>query len=940
MTNRSPAISLLAAMSTEDEQFPNEASVEWRVVHPLLLRLNYDLDDVHPKYPVQFREGRRGRKPEADFVVFSGRPHGRSTSLIVVEAKKPGEPAWDAKEQAESYQHAIRAPFALIVDGATLEVWQYQPADESECILRLAIGDLEAEFGRLNLILSKEAAIAHRAKLRKPSVGDAINDWTDYVNTELDRLDTQGEFVERTLFNEGAGQECPSSTVLGSFPKGAIITGASGFGKTSMCISMLRSALEHCELHEIDKVPVHIPLGDLAPSQTVASFVTARLAAHKPGLIESGLRLQMKEQGVLFLIDTFDRLSSTDQQLVEAELRNLSRDFPKNQVVVFSRKAMRPALEFPVLDLQPLTPDQQHEFVKAIAGAKDFHFWYTAPGLLRELCKVPLLLKLVVDFKKRQQKLPSSLSELFRNWLESVIATDGRSQLPAIRRERALRVLAGARSNAELTASRAVELLEAQGISAAVLDELVQCDAIICEQGRVRFPHEALADYLHALDIMECDETKAIQRIQQVGLEPDSYFPVLLMGLSKSVAVHQEIWKRVGECGVRTYFNVLRYRADLTEELAKKSNQEFSTGYLQDLLDGLDEPLTFFFPQLAAAARRALVGDDCECLAILGNATPGWVNYAIVPSAPDTPRVEVGDVTKASLIYGIDLKLSHLKPDSGRLIGADRLREAIEAVVKLRSFHSGPALACERVLGRLRYLRKEYGMELPNDTIDGVAAFLEPHAGQHALWPDRYNRSSLFQIDEVLGDLRTLQSSGNILPQPWWRADGLDGEPDGNSHEELVFAFDALYRRAQLVYDEIVRCNFASVSEELPFFNMLPVRWTVSPTPATPDDKREPWYFRHYMPVAEWKSAGATVSTTAIDMHSFNRDHYQAVVHELAKLGRLKSNVSVRWNAGYLEHFGGIDKSGWFDGETAALRMACSWLKDDLKALFADLPKS
>ena len=53
--------------------FENEAAVETRLIVPLLRALGYsELDHIVPKYPVVFQEGRRrGRRPEADLVVFA-----------------------------------------------------------------------------------------------------------------------------------------------------------------------------------------------------------------------------------------------------------------------------------------------------------------------------------------------------------------------------------------------------------------------------------------------------------------------------------------------------------------------------------------------------------------------------------------------------------------------------------------------------------------------------------------------------------------------------------------------------------------------------------------------------------------------------------------------------------------------------------------------------
>ena len=50
--------------------FANEATVETRLVYPLLEVLGYGHKDIHSKFPVKFHEGRKGRPNEADFAVF------------------------------------------------------------------------------------------------------------------------------------------------------------------------------------------------------------------------------------------------------------------------------------------------------------------------------------------------------------------------------------------------------------------------------------------------------------------------------------------------------------------------------------------------------------------------------------------------------------------------------------------------------------------------------------------------------------------------------------------------------------------------------------------------------------------------------------------------------------------------------------------------------
>src|ERR1700733_125682 len=125
----------------------SEAEVEIKLVIPLLNALGYDKDDIAPKNPVIFREGRKGRKPEADFVCFWGLLRTENNSLVVVEVKKPGEDMLDAKEQGESYAQNLRAPLLLVTDGKTLEIWQMQISMQSEKVFDAPISSLASKRG-------------------------------------------------------------------------------------------------------------------------------------------------------------------------------------------------------------------------------------------------------------------------------------------------------------------------------------------------------------------------------------------------------------------------------------------------------------------------------------------------------------------------------------------------------------------------------------------------------------------------------------------------------------------------------------------------------------------------------------------------------------------------------------------------------------------------
>jgi hypothetical protein len=227
--------------------FANEADVEIRLVLPLLHALGYEDSDIHPKYPVVFQEGRRGRKPEADFVVFYGPLHNKDQSLIVVEAKEPNEPLTNGKAQGESYAFNIRAPLLLLINGTNLEIWQLQVTKESECIVRISVALLLTQRGKIDSCLGKQAAYAYCRSLDGKTISHASADFGLYETAELKRTLKYQAAVKRTLRIAGSTSEdepIESDSLLSSFPSGAIILAPSGYGKTILSIALLRAAIE------------------------------------------------------------------------------------------------------------------------------------------------------------------------------------------------------------------------------------------------------------------------------------------------------------------------------------------------------------------------------------------------------------------------------------------------------------------------------------------------------------------------------------------------------------------------------------------------------------------------------------------------------------------------------------------------------------------------
>jgi hypothetical protein len=277
------------------EALDSEANVELRLVIPLLEALGYDRSvDIASKYPVEFQQGRTGRKPEADFVCFYGPLRDRNNSLFVVEAKAAHEALLDGKAQGESYAQNLRAPLLLLTNGCELEIWQQQATLESECVLQIPVNQLVENRGKIEQLLNKTAVRDYCKALRFKTIVEATADLGSYETTELTRMLSDPPTVGRTLTLKQAGTAkvvVDSDQLLGAYPRGAIVVGPSGYGKTTLSRSIVKQAIEARWRGQHASITVEAPLPDIeASGSDLMSFLLQRLQAHQPGVTHTSFR--------------------------------------------------------------------------------------------------------------------------------------------------------------------------------------------------------------------------------------------------------------------------------------------------------------------------------------------------------------------------------------------------------------------------------------------------------------------------------------------------------------------------------------------------------------------------------------------------------------------------------------------------------------------------
>ena len=926
----------------DNRSFSNEAEVESCFVLPLLHHLGYTDDDIAPKYPVTFQTGRRGRHHEADFAVFDGNTHSKNTSLLVVEAKGPDEELGNGKEQGESYAANLRAPFLLLTNGRVYELWQIQISTESYLVLSGSVSSIKGKLGELDLLISKPAAIEYALSLRQKPVGGTSIELGPYYRAELTR--TNGQFaIARQLYPFGGNgsDKILSSEILEKLPSGAVILGPSGYGKSILSVSLLRQLIEECLSAESFLPILHLELQDVAAAnKTIVQYATDRLSAHCPQISESGLRHLFRHEGGVLICDGFDRLIQSERDNFLAQLKNLWRDHPKLQLFVFSRTSMRPEIGLPIFELREYSDEEQLEYAKLLLGSQEGHPSFhisLIPKALDSLFKIPLLFQIGFHHWLIHLNFPTDLNTLFRSWIENLLKTKTLSSTQRINREHGLRLFANQSVGGSMRSDKVMVLFRTHGLPDTLLDDLVQSDALRMDAYSVELTHEALGDYLRAAELAESDPDGLSRDLRTVELDTDSMFPILLAAQLGQHQLQRILFTRLAAIDLPTYFNALRYRSDLSLEVLSKTQEEFAKTYLEDLLDGIEQPLEAFFPQVSGDVRQSLIGSSSPAVSVVGNGSSEWINYSFLPAGTG-PRIAIGPTVDQHRIRDSNLKLIGLRADSGRVLGVKILKDEVLQMPEERRLLGGIEWRSEKLVGWIRFLshQSSLGIDL-GQTLDQLSSALRPLVGQ--VIPIGFGSFSQKRIliDIALEDIAELQNRGDTHLNVWWTKFGNAHLDPLENEENTRRLFNEFYRRVQIIYREVIEHSFNPISASFGFYDSLPVRWDIA-IRIHQDPWRPPWGHYSWRPVESWEEAGADLEFTEKTPERFLNWDFLVVQEALRKFGRLTPSFRIWMGNGILPRFDGNSMTGGFDGETPVIEEVCNYIKKDLKHLFKSCP--
>lgn len=889
----------------------NEAAVELRLILPLLDRLGYETADIAAKVPVTFQQGRRGRKPEADFIVFDGPSHTLDTSLLVVEAKGPSDTHGNAREQAESYAFAARAPFVLLCDPDTVELWRMHAHFESERLLDCPVGDLEPRWGEFERHLHRDALTALVRSLR-PTGAVPADDFSAYESAELKRTDDKARDAVSRRLSGLSNAEISSDVLLDISGRGAVIVAPSGLGKTTLSIALFRQALARRHGANPAAIPVYLALPDLDLDRPLLDQVQERLEAHKPGLKVAGLRDLAARQGLVLVCDGFDRRTGQDQERLEVLLRDLMRDLPALRLYVFSRPSAPPRIDLLIGDLEPLDASERREIAGRLLGLDAFHF--QPPTALDELGANPLLWSLLLQRWQTSRTYPDRIEALFEAWLDGLLHRDPRRLTEYRVRVACLEALAEAAHGGRVSLHAAAAALAAEDLPAERLDDLIALGAMSqAGHDALSFEHEALSDFLRARRMNRRPSSEVLGFATSSTLDANSFLPVFLMAMTDNRTVQAALWDRLGRGRFSAYLDALRF-ASATEP----DDPSGEGGMLADILRGVADPVNAFFPQLRPVLERDLSGRDAgEDLAIIGRATPTSLNYAFRRQSVDVPPVVVGDISGELIQSWRVLDRTGLTLADGRILGLALLKDALLKAIKGGRVNGGALFESERMRGWLLQLDQQAaGLPAPDAPLDAWRTALLPHEGRWA---------GDLAVDDVLDGLERLLALEveRLAPDALRR-----GWTNSIDPAELAPAVSLHFQRTVAVYDEIVAASFARVADQLGTSVALPVRWRINITASDTDGFAQ----HHWMPVEVGTDTTPIISQDP-DYEDDRRLTWEAVASTMEGLGRETTYLHV--TSGWTRLSSLEDRSS----KRSCLRSALRLVADDVQRLFRHAPE-
>lgn len=927
--------------------FFNEADVETKLIVPMLTALGYDRSsDIVSKMPIDFKiyEGKSGRKPEADFIVFSSSPHSRANSLVTVEAKHPNEKLEKGKMQAESYAQNLKTPFIFLCNGPSAQLWQLQTSTECNLLFEVSDGEYAANRHQFESYLSKEAAISLTEHLVFKNFNLSLRDYSTYEILELERFRNDQPRITRQIYDFGNDAAPPMSVCdfVGA-KEHAVIVAKSGFGKSVLAKQICIEALEQRFEEKEASLPVEVSLPELAVSgQSLQQFVVDRISVHHPSVTLSSFARLVREEGVLVVADGLNRVPHQKQLEIITQFNILARDFPRLRVVVLTN-------HFPDAKLVGAMVFELREFhrndLETLAALHDMSsvIWLDAPQTINEMAKVPVLAARIVEGYKITGQHFHRIDQIFEHWLENGLADVGQFERALL--YEILEKLASTTRESSISVSRFSQLMREVDADTALREKIMGTGLVVIEGEAIELVHETLATYLRAKALMARPAHEIGIYLAKYGANENHLFGSILMALAPDRSIQDLVWCGLLKHSLEQAIGGLRYRNNLAIQFKTQNKNDKSFNYLSDVHQAIVEFSQRYLRSHVEKLYEELSGVSTNDLGIAGNVTEHSTNYTFFDAAKQNEKVivEAPDCLRGNIAYGDNLHIQGFRLDSGRIIGLKRLQNAMHKLCDKRKIQGGRIWLEERCLSRFRYLTEAYGWLTLTGRVDIAAAIklLTPEDGTWA--NDGHEKEPVvFSISDLIYDLNELAKLGVTTLRPWWISlSEIDLNSDAG-RQKYATMVDVYYSRSQAIYFEYVS-QFPKLKPHMRGIHNRPHRYAIMVY-----DFKDPWrisWKRSHMPVMHLSEAGADIffeGDSCFEDPKDDPEEYARVYKQrLVDVGRFSDDWSWSYSEGGAPDFSGNNTSfGKIHYETSAMSLAIKWLKEDIDHLFSELPST
>lgn len=797
-----------------------ESAVEDRLVRPLIRALRWPDECVHAKVPAAHRTGRKvqpGRKPEADYVLGEPTPGHvpPDRGYVVIETKRPAEDFADAREQAESYSFALRALLFVVCDGRHIQVWRTGWSDDTRLVTEARIDQLGAARAELERYLSPRAAREYHEQ-QKPTALRGDYDLADYVQHVRARTKSLSAIPRQTHCSGLGGSRVDVEVDSVSLPAlvapgtCTFLESGTGRGKTTV-LQLLACAAVHPD------APSLLPLM-LSAENVGLSLLEAALEELRPHVrgLESvaGVRRLFSMAPPLILLDDWHRATSAHRRLL-GELPSITA--AHGAVVVASAlKGRRPSIATQQLSLDRYSPAERDAVVKRrTIRTTGGRLEASLPPELQPLAREPLFLDLLVDAlrsdPKGVEKPPPNLTALMQRLLEVVTAREPSS--PAIESITCVGArLANVKTFAFAEIQHALGECGEESSAAAFAGKMTMIGLWhrISEVGDHAFSNPAWRAYFQACSAFAQGGDWA-RWVRDAPIEELELAVPYAAHLAVVGSQENEFFRELLRRDAKLYMRSLGARTDGVRIGANDIEQ--ATTVLHSLLAGYRDIIELFAPALQlylepwthAATNEERSGQVC----VDGNVSDGRIEYCfglttnkaekLVSLEPVLNRVQrprrapSGGFTRR----GVDLRLSQLRVDSGRLVATRAALDQIREVVAGKA--DGPLngwLARERMAELVELLNYAgyLGEDISSWTPHELYEWMDRPERQHVSgWVTSGQIISLLELRRVMSSLER-EGLGGLRLAEMAIARPRNAQDDAPALRQLFDAVVATYK--------------------------------------------------------------------------------------------------------------------------------------------------